>query len=71
MSKKVDPFKNVVKADVLKEHIKKMVGGDRESESYVNGAIQYFRVHRPNKYILPMLIRAKEKANENRLAKIR
>lgn len=61
---KIDPFAGVVKADVLKEHIRGLINGKRESFSYIRGSLQYLERHPPNKYIVPLLKRAQEKAHE-------
>lgn len=62
----IDPFSGVEKPDVLKKHIKRAVGGDRDSLSYINGSIQYLEKFTPNKYIVPVLKRARVVAKEAR-----
>ena len=52
---KIDPFKGVVKSDVLIERMK------ARDTSYVRGALQWLAKHPPNPYIVPLLRAALEK----------
>lgn len=59
---KIDPFAGVRKGDVLKVHIRQMCGGLDRSRSYCRGALQFLERHPPNKYIVPLLRKAMQKA---------
>lgn len=63
---RVDPFKGVVKADILREHMKMCCVGGRDSESYIRGALKVLETKPPNPFIVPLLKKAIERGCEYR-----
>ena len=62
----VDPFKGIVKPDVLKAQVRKCLKGDHNARSYVRGSLAYLERKPPNPKIVPVLKLALEKFGEHR-----
>lgn len=57
----VNPFKGVVKSDVLKENIRKACNGDTNAKSYCRGALAYLERKPPNPFVVKVLKKALER----------
>ena len=58
---KIDPFKGVVKPEILREQIKASARGDRKAWSYCRGALNYLERKPPNPFIVKILKKVLEK----------